>query len=73
MKNFMSVKKLMAVVLVIATLSSITGCMGRHALTKSVEDFNLETVDNRWGREGLFILLFPVSYVTNFLDLFFIN
>lgn len=66
-------KKLIAIVVTTAMLSGITGCMGRHALTKSVEDFNLDTVHNRWGREGLFILLFPVSYVTNIVDLLFIN
>lgn len=66
-------KKSVAVFMTLIALSSITGCMGRHAMTKSVEDWNLETADSRWGREGLFILTFPVTYVTNILDLFVIN
>lgn len=66
-------KKSIAIFMTLTALSSITGCMGRHAMTKSVEDWNLETADSRWGREGLFILTFPVTYVTNILDLFVIN
>lgn len=57
----------------LVTLMGMSGCMGRHAMTKSVEDWNLETTDSRWGREGLFILTFPVTYVTNLLDLFIVN
>lgn len=66
-------KKSIAIFMTLTALSSITGCMGRNAMTKSVQDWNLETADSRWGREGLFILTFPVTYVTNFLDLFVIN
>lgn len=67
-------KKIAKVLLIAAIASStLTGCMGRHAMTKSVEDFNLDVVENRWGREGMFILLFPVTYVTNILDLLFVN
>lgn len=67
--------KKLAITLLSAALATtaLTGCMGRNAMTKSVQDFNMETVENRWGREGLFILLLPVSYVTNILDLLIVN
>ncbi|QSA20783.1 DUF3332 family protein, partial [Vibrio furnissii] len=35
-------------------ISSLTGCMGQMATTGLVTKFNLEVVDNRYGREGLF-------------------
>jgi len=73
MKPSMTVKKFIAVAVTTTILTGVTGCMGRQALTKSVEDFNLDNVHNRWGREGLFILLLPVSYITNVVDLLFIN
>lgn len=66
-------KKSVAIFITLTALSSITGCMGRNAMSKSVHDWNLETVDNRWGREGLFILTVPVWYITNFADLLIVN
>ena len=66
-------RKTLAVCMTVVALSSVTGCMGRNAMTKSVHDWNLETADSAWGREGLFLLTIPVWYITNFLDLFIIN
>ena len=51
------------------------GCMGHSALTSKVVRWNLETVDSRWGREGVFLglwvtLVYPVCFI---LDLFIFN
>ncbi|WCP68866.1 DUF3332 domain-containing protein [Vibrio tubiashii] len=54
-------------------LSSLTGCMGQMATTGIVSKFNLEVVDNRYGRAGMFILLSPVYGIAGAADLFVIN
>lgn len=60
---------------VIAALgvSSLTGCMGQMATTGLVSKFNLEIVDNRYGREGMFLLLSPVYGLAGTIDLFIFN
>lgn len=60
---------------VIAALgvSSLTGCMGQMATMGLVHKFNLEIVDNRYGREGMFLLLSPVYGITGTVDLFIFN
>jgi len=54
-------------------LTSLTGCMGQMATTGLVSKFNLEIVDNRYGREGMFLLLSPVYGIAGAADLFVIN
>ncbi|WP_412498546.1 DUF3332 domain-containing protein [Vibrio furnissii] len=54
-------------------ISSLTGCMGQMATTGLVTKFNLEVVDNRYGREGLFLLLSPVYGIASIVDLFIVN
>ncbi|WP_162064209.1 DUF3332 domain-containing protein [Vibrio taketomensis] len=54
-------------------VSSLTGCMGQMATTGVVSKFNLEIVDNRYGREGVFLLLSPVYGIAGFVDLFIFN
>ncbi|ELO1775390.1 DUF3332 domain-containing protein [Vibrio fluvialis] len=54
-------------------VSSLTGCMGQMATTGLVTKFNLEVVDNRYGREGLFLLLSPVYGIASIVDLFIVN
>ena len=73
MKISMPMKTFMSAALTVVLLSSVTGCMGRNAMTRSVHDWNMETADSRWGREGLFVLTFPVWYVTGFIDMFIVN
>ena len=53
--------------------TALTGCMGRNAVSKEVQDFNLDVVENRYGREGVFILLYPVYWVTSIVDLLVVN
>ncbi len=62
-------------VAVVAALgvSSLTGCMGQMATTGMVTKFNLQIVDNRYGREGMFLLLSPVYGIASFADLFIFN
>ncbi|MBW5418605.1 DUF3332 family protein [Vibrio cholerae] len=54
-------------------VTSLTGCMGQMAATGLVNKFNLEVVDNRYAREGLFLLLSPVYGLTSTADLFIFN
>ena len=59
----------------ILALMMCSGCMGHGALTSKVVRWNLETVDSRWGREGVFLglwvtLVYPVCFI---LDLFIFN
>lgn len=54
-------------------VSSLTGCMGQMATIGLVTKFNLEVVDNRYGREGLFLLLSPVYGIASIVDLFIVN
>ncbi len=51
-------------------VSSLTGCMGQMATTGMVTKFNLQIVDNRYGREGMFLLLSPVYGIASVADLF---
>ncbi|OLQ84329.1 hypothetical protein BIY21_05435 [Vibrio ponticus] len=53
--------------------SSLTGCMGQMATTGLVSKFNLEIVDNRYAREGMFLLLSPVYGLAGTVDLFIFN
>jgi Domain of unknown function (DUF3332) len=66
-------KKLITIVCVVLLFTGLSGCMGQMALNKKVGKFNLESADSRWGREGLFLLLYPVTYVTSILDLLIFN
>ncbi|MDG3085665.1 DUF3332 domain-containing protein [Vibrio hannami] len=52
---------------------SLSGCMGQMATTGMVTKFNLKVVDNRYGREGMFILLSPVYAIASVADLFIFN
>ncbi|EOG9063149.1 DUF3332 domain-containing protein [Vibrio fluvialis] len=66
-------KSLVIVMAVGLGVSSLTGCMGQMATTGLVTKFNLEVVDNRYGREGLFLLLSPVYGIASIVDLFIVN
>lgn len=67
-------KKLIAALLSATLVTTVlTGCMGRNGLTKEVQDFNLDVVENRYGREGVFILLYPITWLSSLIDLFIIN
>lgn len=54
-------------------LTSLTGCMGQMATTGLVSKFNLEVVDNRNARAGMFMLLSPVYGIAGAADLFIFN
>jgi hypothetical protein len=63
-------KKLTLAVLMTTTLA---GCMGQMGLAGLVTKVNLKVVDNRWLREGVFLLLAPVYGFASFADLFVFN
>jgi hypothetical protein len=67
-------KKTVSILLAsILTLTLLAGCMGHNGLSRNLRDFNLDVVENRWAREGIFILLFPVNYVFGWVDIFVLN
>ena len=53
--------------------ASLTGCMGHMGLRGKLTKFNLEVVENRWGREGLFVLMFPGYVIATAIDLLVLN
>jgi hypothetical protein len=52
---------------------SLTGCMGHFGLRGKLTKFNLEVVENRWGREGLFVLMFPGYVIATAVDILVLN
>jgi hypothetical protein len=52
-----------------------TGCLGTGALNRKVKEFNLEIVENRYGREAVFLGLqiIWVYRICSVLDLFVFN
>jgi hypothetical protein len=59
----------------LASTAASTGCIGRMALSGKVGEFNLEVVESKWAREGVFLLLyiFMVYPVCGAVDLLIIN
>ncbi|MDN2482897.1 DUF3332 family protein [Vibrio agarivorans] len=47
---------------------TLTGCVGRNAVTGKVMEFNVEVVDNRYARAGVNLLLAPVYGITTAAD-----
>jgi len=56
-------------------LSMGAGCIGNFGLMGKVRKFNLETTQDRWGREILFVVLYviPVYPFAGFLDMIVFN
>ncbi|OLQ92106.1 hypothetical protein BIY22_16485 [Vibrio panuliri] len=69
----MNIKTVKIAVVAALGASTLTGCMGQMATTGLVSKFNLEIVDNRYGREGMFLLLSPVYGLAGAVDLFIFN
>lgn len=69
----MKFKKIKTAVAVGLGLVTLSGCMGQMGVTGKVTKFNLEVVDNRYGREGMFVLLSPVYAIASLADLFIFN
>jgi hypothetical protein len=65
-----------ALFLALALLSTTgLGCIGHFGLSQKVRKFNLETTEDRWGREILFVVLYviPVYPFAGFLDILIFN
>ena len=62
-------------ILATALASLCLGCIGTSGLGTRVKEFNLTTLENRWGREGMFLGLQAlwVYRVCTVLDLFVFN
>lgn len=53
--------------------TQLTGCMGQMGLSQLVTSVNLKAVDNRYAREGLYILMSPVYGFAAMGDVFVVN
>ncbi|MEZ8194331.1 DUF3332 domain-containing protein [Vibrio cortegadensis] len=69
----MKVQKMKLVSVMLLSASTLTGCMGQMATTGLVSKFNLQLVDNRYAREGVFLLLSPVYGIASVADMFIFN
>jgi len=65
----------MLVISVFLIFAMGTGCIGNFGLSGKVRKFNLETSQDRWGREILFVVLYviPVYPFAGFLDILIFN
>ncbi|MEW7866475.1 DUF3332 domain-containing protein [Aeromonas diversa] len=61
------------VALGLLAVMGMSGCMGQMGLSKMLTEVNLKTVDNRYGRAGVYMLLSPVYAFTATADLFVFN
>jgi len=66
----MITKRIFIVLLIFITL---TGCMGQNGLTEKATKFNLSVVENRYGREGVFICMVPAYIICSICDLLVFN
>ncbi|WP_240923556.1 DUF3332 family protein [Psychromonas sp. SA13A] len=66
--------KTTAMIVIVGSLTtSLSACVGSNAVTDKVMQFNLEVVDNRYGRGGINILLIPVYALTLAVDVVIFN
>ena len=63
------------VVSMLLLFSMSAGCIGNFGLSGKVRKFNLETTEDRWSRELLFVVLYviPVYPFAGFLDIIVFN
>ena len=57
----------------VTIIGSLTGCVGSNAVTAKLMKFNLEAVDNRYGRGGLNMLMSPIYGITVAADYIIFN
>ena len=63
------------VISMVLILSMGTGCIGNFGLSGKVRQFNLETSQDRWGREIVFVVLYviPIYPFAGLLDILVFN
>ena len=61
------------IIICLLVASTLTGCMGRKALAQKSLKWNLQVTENRWGREGMFIVMLPVHAIFTACDLVIFN
>ena len=66
-------KKLKIAIVAALGVTTLSGCMGQMGVTGLVTKVNLMAVDNRYAREGVFLLLSPVYGIASVADLFIFN
>jgi hypothetical protein len=62
-------------IIALACAAAQAACLGNNGLTSKVREFNLEVVENRWAREGVFVGMHAlwIYRVTAALDLLVLN
>ena len=62
-------------IVVFLTLFFLPGCLGRMVISSNVQEFNMNVVENKWGREIIFVgfYIIPVYPTCAFVDLFIVN
>ena len=70
-------RRIATIMIVLLSAFSITstGCIGRMALVGKVMKFNLSVVENKWGRELVYLILYivPVYEFAGLIDVLIIN
>ena len=67
-------KKLKIAIVAALGVTTLSGCMGQMGVNgPSHKKGNLMAVDNRYAREGLFILMSPIYGIASIADLFIFN
>jgi hypothetical protein len=69
-------RRVTGLLLALAMLSTMSlGCIGHFGLSQKVRKFNLETSQDRWGREIIFVALYviPVYPFAGLLDILIFN
>ena len=56
-------------------LSLMTGCLGGMAVSGNVRQFNMDVIEGKWGRWGVFLALYivPVYPIAGAIDLLVVN
>jgi len=67
------IRSMCCFLLLVSSVTSLSGCVGSNVATSKVMQFNLEVVDNKYARGGVNILLAPVYALTVAVDLVVFN
>ena len=67
--------KINKIVLLSASLTILTGCMGQMGASKELNKWNMQVTQDRWAREGIFLGLhvLGVSPIVSMIDLLGFN
>jgi len=70
------VRRIISIALVCSLMPVFgTGCIGHFGLSGKVRAFNMDVAQSKWGREGVFLLLYiiPVYPISGLIDIVLLN